>query len=738
MDTGESVRGVSLAQRVGGRIAGRIGRRAAANDAIALSPLPTVEALVALAALCGRETSAEMLVAALPASGGALDPRHAPFALARAGLEASWTARRATVVAMADVPLLATVADGGCVVIEAVEPAGKLRIRDAAGTRAVAARDLDPLLAGELLACGHVDPANGDTAAEAGELAQRNPRLWLLGSFLGERRMLAQLVAAAVLLNLCALAIPLYMRAIYDRVVPNLAIESLWALSAGVVLVLLFEFGFKHVRQAYVDAIGVRVGHAVQHRAMASFLNARNARTQSSGGLMTALRDVEGLSLLVPQAVVTFLVDLPFFALYLALIAMIGGWAVAAPVIGGVALAIVGVVCNYAVKLSSRRSSKLMQARQDLAVDVADGIATIKANQAEGHFLQRWDVVSDHLAISGKTTRKWNELPGSMAGLLVQMVTVLVIVIGVFQIKAGVMTTGALVAATMLTGRAMVPVSAAIGLASKAYQSLAQFAGLAAIIALPPERQVSDPAVRRARVRGDFRLADVGVVHPGAAAPSLSGITLSIAPGEKVALIGKSGSGKTTLLHLLAGLAEAQSGLLTIDGHAAAHYATAQLRRGLVYSAQDATLFDATIWENILLGMDEPDEDVVEAAIRASGLDGFVSRTVEGYCRRVGPRGSRLSGGQRQSVLLARALVRDPTVLLLDEPTASMDVGSEQAVIRGLRDATRDRTLIVATHRLALLDMVDRVIWLDDGKVTADRPRDEVVAMLRNPRAKVA
>lgn len=734
MDSDQHAGGPSLAQRIVERIA----RRVPANDQASVTPLPMVDGLVRLARLCGRETSADMLVAALPAVGGDLDPRHAPFALARAGLEAGWAPLRARGVALSDVPLLAPLVAGGCIVVAAVEPAGRLRIVDGEGVRSIAAADLEPMLVGEMLACGHVDPANGDRVAETGELAQRNPRLWLLGCFLGERRLLVQLVAAAILLNVCALAIPLYMRAIYDRVVPNLAIESLWALSAGVVLVLMFEFGFKHVRQAYVDAVGVRVGHAVQHRAMSAFLRARGATTQSSGRLMTALRDVEGLSLLVPQAAATFLVDLPFFFLYLVLIALIGGWAVAAPVIGGVALAIVGVICNYAVKLASRRSSKLMQARQDLAVDVAEGITTIKANQAEGHFLQRWDVVADHLAMSGKATRKWNDLPGSLAGLLVQMVTVLVIVVGVFQIKAGVMTTGALVACTMLTGRAMVPVSSAITMASKAYQSLAQFAGLASIIALPPERQVADPSVRRSPVKGDFRLAGVNVAYPGAAQPSLVDVSLSIAPGEKVALIGKSGSGKTTLLHLLAGLVEPQAGLLTIDGHAQSHYAAAQLRRGLVYAAQDAALFDTTIWENILLGMEEPEEQVVETAIKASGLDGFVSRTVEGYCRKVGPRGSRLSGGQRQSVLLARALVRDPTVLLLDEPTASMDVGSEQAVIRGLKEAAGTRTLIVATHRLALLDIVDRVIWLENGRVTADRPRDEVVAMLRNPRPRAA
>ena len=730
----QSDRGPSLAAR----ITARVRSRTPANDTADTAPLSIVDGLVLLAAACGREASAAMLTAALPTQGGAMDPRHAPLALARVGLDASWQPCRAASLTATDLPLLATTPDGGCVLIDALSADGQLRVRDTRGVFFGAAGSVDGLLAGEMLMCGHADPVPDDGEEEAQTLSERNPRLWLVGSFLGERRMLTQLVVAAVLLNICALAIPLYMRAIYDRVVPNLALESLWALSVGITIVLIFEFVFKNVRSAYVEAVGVRVAQAVQHRAMAAFLHARSTRAHSAGKLMTALRDVEGLSLLVPQAVVAFCVDLPFFFLFLVLIGLIGGWTVAAPVLGAGALLIVGLICNYAVKLGSKRTSKLMQARQDLAVDLADGLGTIKANQAEGRFLFRWDNVSDHLAIGGKTTRKWSDLPGTMAGLIVQLVTVLVVVIGVFQIKSGMMTTGALVACTMLTGRAMVPVSSAITMMSKANQSLSQFAGLARILALPPERQVSDPGVRRTPVAGRFGLEAVSVAYPGAATPSLADVSLTIAPGEKIALIGKSGSGKTTLLNLLAGLAEPSTGALTIDGHAMAQYAAAQLRRGIVYAAQDATLFDDSIWENILLGMDEPDEAIVELAITASGLDGFVSRTVEGFCRKVGPRGSHLSGGQRQSVLLARALIRDPRILLLDEPTASMDIGTEQAVIQGLRGATRNRTLVVATHRLAVLDIVDRVIWLDGGRVIADRPRDEVLAMLRNPKMRAA
>lgn len=706
----------------------------------ALVGLPIVEGLERLSAGCGRPTAREMLTAALPTSNGDMDPRHAPIAMARAGLEARWDSRRLSTLTAQELPVLLQLTEGGALLVLAMQGGGMLAIRDREGEKLVPLAALQRHVMADVLVCGHVDPANGLGLEEERSLVQRNPRLWLLGCFLGERKRLGQLMLAAVFLNLCALAIPLYMRAIYDRVVPNLAIESLWALSAGVILVLLFEFVFRHVRGSYVDAIGVRVGQSVQHRAMNAFLRARLGASESSvGSLMTALRDVEALALLVPQVIVTFLVDVPFFFAYLALILMIGGWTVSAPLLGALGMVFVGGIANYALKLSSRRASKLMQARNNLVVDVTEGLTTIKANQAEGRFLRQWDIVSDHIGVSAQATRKWNELPGSMAGFLVQLVTVLVIVIGVFQIKAGMMTTGAMIAVTMLTGRAMVPISAAISMVSRAYQSLSQFSGLARLLAMEPERDVSDPSIRRDPVRGDIRLRGVSHAYPGnEAMPSLADISFSIAPGEKIALIGRSGSGKSTLLQLLSGMIDLQSGSMSIDGHSVTQYAASHLRQGIVYAGQDAALFDSTIWDNILLGIEEPHPDIVEQAIAASNLDSFVSRSVEGYCRKIGPRGCRLSGGQRQSIVLARALVRNPSVMLLDEPSAAMDISSEQAVIKGLREALKDKTLIVATHRLALLDLVDRVIWMDEGRIVADRPRDEVLAMLKNQKSKAA
>ena len=731
----------SLSGRAGAALSRRFAREpinpATARGAV--TPLGTLEALELLCAQLGKPASRSHLTAALPVADGELAPRFIPHALSRVGLEAHWEERLLANLRLEDLPVLAPLHAGGAILVLGLAMDGSVVIRDGAGEHTLPLAAVQLLLTGEVLHSGHLDPENGASEVRDRALIRRNPRLWLLGAYLGERAAIGRMVLAATLLNLCAFTIPLYMRAIYDRVVPNLAIESLWALSAGVVIVLVFELLLKKLKSAFIDRIGVRVGQAVQHRAIASVLRAREHSSRHSvGSMMTALRDVEQLSLLVPQAIVTLCVDLPWVIIAFALIAAIGGLTVLGPILGGGLLLLVGMVANYALKLASKRASKLMHARSELIAEVAEGWTTIKANQAEGLFQGKWDVLSDHMAIGQKDVRHWNELPAAASGLLVQLVTVMVVIVGVLQIKAGAMTTGALIAVVMLTSRAMVPVSTTIGTFARLYQSLSQFKALANILQAEPERHLSDPAIRPEPIKGGIRASALSYRFTGSGEATLRDIDLAIRPGEKIALIGKCGSGKSTLLQVLAGLLPNQDGVLTVDGHAIDRFAVPNLRSDIVYAAHDATIFDMTLWQNILLGLPEPDGAVVDRAIRCSGLDAFIARTVEGYMRKAGARGSALSGGQRQALLLARALVRDPAVLLLDEPTASLDVSSEQAVIAGLREACADKTLVIATHRLALLDLVDRVIWLDGGKIVADRPKAEVLAMLSRENGKRA
>jgi ATP-binding cassette, subfamily C, bacterial LapB len=724
----------ALAQMARERTFSRTPSGATAATAAPLSP-PTwtvADALVELARRHDVDTEAAALMAGLPRYEGDLDPRLAPIALARVGLDGSWSNRSITQVRADCLPCLAPLASGGVVLIVGAPAAGLLELAQGAETLTVLATDLAPLTTGSVLVVGTADPINGSPVSDERAQIVKSPRKWILAQFLSNRRLLTQLAITAVFLNLCALAIPLYMRSVYDRVVPNMAIESLWALSLGVFLALGFEWAFKNVRHTFVDAIGLRLGQLVQHKVMNSLLNARlSAAPVHSGGVSMALRDIENLSVLMPNALVTLCVDLPFFVLFATVLYLLGGPVVLAAVLGGLALALVGLYANIGLVRASNKSSQLSKARANLIVDMVEGLPAVKAAQAQGRFLRSWDVLSDHSGVMQRQVREWNDLPASAAGFIVQMVTVLVMIIGIFQIKAGALTVGGLVACTLLAGRAMVPISTAVALLSRGYQALSQFVGLTDLLALEPERDSADEAVRGRRIKGAVAFHDVSFAYPGNSHPALKNISISIQAGEKVAIIGRSGSGKSTLMQIIAGLQAPSEGVVLVDGFNVAQYSAIQLREAIAYAAQDPALFDLTVRENVLLGLTNVPEQRIETALKIAGVDQFTSKHPEGLGLKAGARGLRLSGGQRQSIALARALVRDPQVLLLDEPTSAMDIMTEQTVLTQLKQELGSRTLILSTHRMSLLALVDRVIWLDGGKVIADKPRDEVLRLFQ-------
>lgn len=719
--------------RIAKTLTSRLRRKPAALEKPpALVGLGTPEALVLLAASAGITTSVQALTAGLPIIKGALDARLAPIALARVSLDGQWATIQPDRLEAAALPVLAALPAGGCLVLSGKAEDGSMTARHADGETRLSATELAAFGPLEILSTGTADPVNGPSSADDKADLRANPKRWIMAQLLTERRLLGQLCLTAVVMNSLALAVPLYLRAIYDRVVPNLAMETLWALSLGVMIALLAELALKNVRTNFIDAIGMRLSHLVQHKVMGAIMSARlDKAPATSGSVSIALRDIDSLAVALPGAVAVFLVDLPFFFVFAAVLWHFGGPVVFSALLGGILIAMVGVWANIHLRKQSARATQLAQARANIIVDSVDGLTTLKAYQGQGQFMRMWDILTDHAAMTSSKVRDWVDKPVHMAAFLVQFVTILVIIIGVYQIQANALSVGALVACTLIAGRAMVPVSNAVGVVSRAYQGLAQFASLSGLLSLEPETDVSDPAARAKIIRGDIALHDVRFVYGEASRPALDAVTLSIRAGEKVALIGKSGSGKSTLLHLLGAQQTPSSGRLLIDGFNSSQYAASQLRRSIVFHGQDMQLFDATLYENLTIGLDTVNEAQLLQALKAAGIDTFVAQQSEGLSFKAGPHGGKLSGGQRQAIMLARALARESAVLLLDEPTSSMDIAAEQAVISGLRQIAKDKTLIIATHRLALLELVDRVIWLEGGRVVADKPRDDVLALFR-------
>jgi ATP-binding cassette subfamily C protein LapB len=391
-----------------------------------------------------------------------------------------------------------------------------------------------------------------------------------------------------------------------------------------------------------------------------------------------------------------------------------------------------GLVAATGLGAMSERGSKLSRARSNQVVDVVDGLTTIKSNQYEGKFLRDWSVVSDHLAISGHAQRRWIEWSNGLTAMSVQGVTILVLIVGVYLMQTGEMTVGALIACSLLAGRAMAPIAQATMLLSKANQAIAQFASLSELIALPAEKDIASATISGKRIRGGLEFKGVSFAYEEGGPAALKDVSFSVQRGERIALIGKSGSGKSTLLQLAAALCEPATGKVLFDGFPMDQYGVSRVRSAVSYAGQDAILFDMSLKENLLLGALEASEEDMIHAVKITGVDLIAAGLTDGFGARLGPRGSRLSMGQRQSVIVARALIRKAPILLLDEPTASLDAGSESRLRDGLMGLPRDQTMIITTHRMELLPVVDRVIWLEDGRIVADKSRDEVLAQLRS------
>lgn len=729
---------LAMARQVGWKTALSPQGRAVAREtpAVAIVGISLTTALVALLRRSGQAADAQGLCAALPMSGEDLDPRVAPLALARFQLQARWERRALADILAGDFPCVLRLKAGGFAVALSPPHEGHVRVltpdAQTGETGLVAVERLALAFAGDVLITGVIDPVNGDNASEERDAMRAAPKMWILGRFLEDRRLLGQLVIAAVLLNLCSLAMPLYQRAVYDRVVPNLAMESLWALSIGILIALAFEFMLRNVRADFIEAAGLRVSHLVQHRVMTGLLAARPGATQrTSGDLNVALRDIDGLAHLVPLALVTFVVDIPFFFIWMTALWLIGGPLALVAVVGAVVIALVGLVSASSLGRLGRRTSNLMRARINQIEDAVDGMQTLKTNQAEGRFMRDWTTVSDHAALAGHGSRQWSEWSSGVIGMSVQGVMVFVLIVGVYQMQAGAITVGGLIACTMMAGRAMTPISTATSILARAHQALAQFGGLAELISLPPEKDTPTASIGSYQPRGGIEFRNARYAYEEEGRPALDGISLKIAPGERIALIGKSGSGKSTLLQMCAGLIEPQQGAILFDAFSGDQYGVSRLRSAISFASQDAIIFDASLKDNITLGAPNASEAELIAAVNIAGVDQIAATLPNGFGTRLGLRGSRLSAGQRQAVVLARALARRSTILLLDEPTASLDSSAEARVREGLARLPRDRTMILSTHRMELLSVVDRVIWLDGGRVQIDEPTAQVIARLR-------
>ena len=558
----------------------------------------------------------------------------------------------------------------------------------------------------------------------------------LLTSAMLKRRTgtLLQLILAAAVGNLLLVTLPIFSMAVYDRVLPHLAFETLWALSIGMAVVLLADLGLRYVRMKLIDSIAADIGHSVLTRFYRRLVHGKLTHTPRTGGaLAQATRDIEAYSQLIPGLFLAVLVDIPFIVFSTAILAGIAGMIAFVPIGGGLLIALIYLIAHLAGHAKLAPYLALMRQQSGMVIETVDGLETIKTSGAEHVMLNRWERLSDATALGSHQSRMANGFAAQAAMTVSQSLTMVVLILGVFEISENLMTVGALTASTMLLGRLVSPITQFIAQGQRLMQMRKTLEPIRAVLNLPLEQTGDRQSLARGDIRGAVQVKNVNFSYPRAHAPSLTEISLTIRPGERIGIIGRVGSGKSTLLRLLTRLNEPDTGTILLDGFDIRQTSPQRLRHAFALMQQEARLFDDTLYANLTFGLDQLDPRQFETAARLSGVAAFAARTPEGYSMRIGPHGERLSGGERQAVALARAMMGNPQMLLLDEPTAAMDNTSEQQIIGALRTWLTGRTLIVSTHRAAMLDLVDRVILMHDGKIVADGPKETVLRQLQIP-----
>lgn len=554
---------------------------------------------------------------------------------------------------------------------------------------------------------------------------------WFWNTMWQFRGYYVEAAIATVVVNVLALATTLFTMNVYDRVVPNEAYSTLWVLALGTGGAITLEFLIRNVRSWLVDRGGkkadVVISSMLFRRSMALRMEGKPG---SAGAYANTMGSFESLREFFSSAAVIAMADLPFVVLFVAVIGMMSGilWVVPAAVIPAMILA--GILAQIPLRRLAQKQMEEASDRQGLLVESIDGLETLKANRGEGWMTRRWDDANAMNAKSSGKIRMLTALVTSFSSYAQQATTVAMVVWGVYLINTGSLTQGGLIAATMLTGRAIGPVASIMGLAGRWQQCKTALKTLTELMERPVEREETKSYVPLPRPKGTLQIKKVSFSYPQAERKSLDGLELDVAAGQKVALIGRVGSGKSTLLRLAAGFYWGESGLVSIDGIDLRQVDPAVLRQTVSLMSQDSRLFNGTLRENLTMGNTAISDTRIVSVLDSLGLMTWVNEMASGLDSKIGEGGAGLSGGQRQLIALARLMLSNPSVVLLDEPTSALDTETEQRVIAALKQWIGNKTLLLATHRPSLLSLVDMVAVVNKGKIHSLSSKDALAEKL--------
>lgn len=703
-----------------------VGSRARNSD-------PLTDSLIFLAAHHGRAVTRDALLGGLPISDGRLTVSLFERAARRAGLESEAVQRDVLDIPPLVLPAVLIMKSGTALILLSVDEAKqRMRVLDPAdrpyAPKLVSLNEIAVGYTGYAFlvrAAAESDPR----AIAAGDLPRHH---WFWSVVRDHWRNYGHIALSALLINILALAMPLFTMSVYDRVIPNGAIPSLVALSIGMGLAILFDLILRMVRSKMIDVTGKTIDVVLAANIFEHVMAVKMSQRPSSVGIIAnQLRDFDSVREFFTSGSVVSATDLLFAMLFIGMLFVVAGPLAWVPLLMLPVMIGIGIGLQRPLNRAMKRLQAESAARHGVLVESLAGLETVRATGGEARMQTAWERSVAATARSGEAVHFWSSLALTAANSAQMLTSLLLIVIGVFLIMNGSLTVGALVAANMLAGRVLSPIAGIASVITRGTQTFSALKSIDRIMTLERERSPERAYVTRKIEKGTVDFENVSFTYPNAPGKALDKVSFRIGRGERVGIIGRVGSGKTTVGRLLLNFYEAQGGRILVDGVDSRQYDPADLRSGIGFAMQDTDLFFGKLRDNITLGYPAATDEEVLAAARLAGVESFIAGHPMGYDMPISEGGRSLSGGQKQAIGLARVLIRKPRILFLDEPTAHFDVRSESEFLERLKALDEGMTIIISTHRLSLLGMVDRLLLFDNGRLVADGPRDKVLSLLQ-------
>lgn len=693
---------------------------------------PLLNSLIYVSRHYGLSNSPDALINGLPLSDDRLTPFLFPRSAQRAGLVAKENRSSLDAISALVLPAVLLLKGGdACVLVSVNKESNEAEVVTPDSQMVPVSIPLDEL---EQLYVGRYFLVKKQFRYDerSPEILKTRDGHWFWGTLFESKHIYRDVLIASLLINVFAIAAPMFTRLVYDKVVPNLAFESLWVLASGIFVVFIFDFILKLLRSYFIDVAGKKSDILISSKLFSKVMGIRmENRPPSVGAFARHLQEFESIREFFTSATLSALIDLPFALLFLTIIWLLAGDLVFIPIAGVLILVIHSLLIQSPLKKSIEEGSRLASQKYANLIESLAGLESVKLFNAQSQFQYRWEEAVAHMANWNIKSKRITDTIQNMAGLVQQSSNVGMIILGVYLIADGELTMGGLIAATMLSGRAIGPMVQLSLISTRYNQAKSSMKIIDQVMSLPNEQEEGKRYIHRPSIRGKIELDNVTFRYPNADIASIRNLSITINPGEKVAIIGRIGSGKTTLERLIMGLYKPTEGHVRIDDTDIAQLHHVDIRRNIGCVPQDSVLFFGSIRDNITLGHTLVDDRAILDAANRSGVTVFTQQDPAGLERQVGEGGLLLSGGQRQSVAIARAMLGRPPVLLMDEPTSAMDNRTEMHIKAQLGQLRNDETLILITHKTSMLDVVDRVIVMEKGMVIADGSKQQVLDDLK-------